>query len=62
MKSSFLSIKKFEVPVISFKYIFKNLSNNQIIFTNKILTNNWVLLNINPQKVETYDEIIKLHN
>ena len=62
MKTAPLATKSFSIPKINFKYIFKNVGTNEVIFTNKILTNNWVMLNISPNKITTYEQLVMLHN
>ena len=56
-------IRQFNViPPIDFKYIFKNTKRNHLIFTNEIKGGNWVLLNKSFKRLNTYDDVIMLHD
>ena len=57
-------IRQFNViPPIDFKYIFKNSKKNIVLFTNNLIGNSsWSLLNKSPKRVNTYDDIILLHD
>lgn len=56
--------KQFNViPPIDFKYIFKNSKKNIILLTNNLIGNSsWSLLNKSPRYINTYDDIILLHD
>ena len=46
-----------------FAYIFKNIKSNQLVFTNKILSSrNYVLLNKTMNDINSYDDMLMLHD